>query len=383
MRILIAHSFYRQTGGEDRYVRQQAELLAERHDVEVLARENADLVSRPDAALRLTFSPAELRAARRTVAAFRPDVIHVHNVYPSIGPAIHLAAAKARIPLVMTVHNYRLRCPNGLMFTEGQPCHRCQAGAYWNATMHDCFPTVSQAGAYAIALAAHRFAFRLENRVDLFVAPSRFVADRLEEWKIDRSRIAHVSNFTPVVTEPPAQGESGLFLGRLVPEKGVSVLIDALQLAGDPPFEIVGDGPSADEMRARAERRGLRRTTFLGELDRPGVDAAIARARYVAAPSLWDEVAGLAAMEGLAAGRPLIASRVGGLAELADEDRGAVVPPGDVDALAAAIRQLADDPARAAEQGRNANAFATAELSPAVHLERLEAAYQRVLDRRA
>jgi glycosyltransferase involved in cell wall biosynthesis len=382
MRILIAHSFYRQTGGEDRYVLQQAELLSQRHEVEILSRDNADLVSRPDAALRLTFSPTELRSARRSVARFRPDIIHVHNVYPSFGPAIHLAA-KRRIPLVMTVHNYRLRCPNGLMFTEGKPCRRCQIGAYWNATLHDCFPTRSQAAAYAIALAAHRFVIRLESRVDLFVAPSRFIAERLESWKIDASRIAHVPNFTSVVGAPPPLGESGLFLGRLVPEKGVAVLIEALRMAGDPPFEIGGDGPSADALRAQAQRSGLRRTTFLGQLDRAGVNAAIARARYLTMPSLWDEVAPLGAMEGLAAGRPLVASRVGGLTEIVGGNRGIVVPPGNAERLAAAIRKLAEDPALAAEQGRKANAFATVELSPDVHLERLEAAYERVMGRRS
>ena len=376
MRVLIAHSFYRQAGGEDRYVRQQLELLGKRHDVELLAHSNVELESGPDAALRMTYSRSELQNARRAVERFRPDIIHLHNPYPAFGPAVHLAASQSRVPLVMTLHNFRLRCPNGLTFTEGKPCTRCVGGAYWNAVAHDCFPTKSQAGTYAIALAAHRFAFRLEERVDRFVAPSQFMLERMRSWGIPADRLVLVRNYTEVPGDPPPLGDRGLYLGRLSAEKGVDRLIDALERAGDPPFEIAGQGPEEDALRARAERHGLRRTAFLGQLGPAEVDGAIARARYLVVPSVWDEVSGLAAMEGLAAGRPVVASGVGGLAELVGDDRGRVVPPGDVESLATAIRQLAGDPDLAAAQGARAAAFAESSLSPSAHAQALEAIYE-------
>jgi glycosyltransferase involved in cell wall biosynthesis len=379
MRILIAHSFYRHTGGEDRYVRQQLELLSERHEVELLERANADLEEDPDAALRMTYSPSEVAKTRAVIDRFRPDVIHLHNPYPAFGPAVHLAARRSRIPLVMTLHNFRLRCPNGLTFTQGEPCTRCVGGAYWNAVFHDCFPTRSQAGAYAVALAAHRFAFRLEEHVDRFIAPSRFMLDRMGSWGIPTERLVLVRNYAEVPREPPPLGDSGLYLGRLSAEKGVDRLIDALALAGDPRFEVAGEGPEREALERRASGHGLRKVTFLGQLDRAGVIEAVNRARFVVVPSVWHENAPLAASEAMAAGRPLVVTAAGGLPELAADGRGLVVPPGDSNGLAMAIRRFIDDPGEAAEYGARAAAFARSELSPTAHAAGLDAVYHSVI----
>lgn len=383
MRILIAHSFYRIAGGEDRYVREQVELLRGSHEVELLARLNEELEPSPLLAVRMTFSPSEYAAVSRTIRRLRPDVIHLHNAYPALGPAVHLAARRYGIPIVMTVHNHRLRCPNGLMFTEGSPCQRCVGGAYWNSIAHECFPTRSQASAYALALSVHRLGFRLEKTIDCFVAPSQFMADRLLSWGIPSDRITIVRHFTsshPTATPP---GENGLYLGRLSAEKGVDVLLEGLAQAGDPPFEIAGSGPADNDLRRRAEGLGLANVRFLGQLDQGGVADALRRARYVVAPSLSDEILSLVALEALAAGRPLIGTATGGLEELVDRGGGIVIPPGDAAALAAAIgRYVVDDElvGAAAERGR---AFAASAFTPPVHLAALEQMYAKVVGRGA
>lgn len=379
MRILVAHSFYRVSGGEDRYVREQVELLRDNHEVALLSRSNEELEPSPVLALRMTFSPSEYAAVSRTIRRFQPDVIHLHNAYPSLGPAVHLAARRHGIPIVMTVHNFRLRCPNGLMFTEGSACQRCVGGAYWNAVVHECFPTRSQASAYAVALSAHRLWFRLEDVVDCFIAPSQFMADRLMSWGIPSDRITIVRNFTashPPTTPP---GRNGLYLGRLSAEKGVDVLLDGLARAGNPPFEIAGSGPAGNDLRRRAAELGLTNVTFLGQLDSKGVVDALRRARYVAVPSAWDEPLGLVALEALAAGRPVIGTATGGLKEIVDKGGGIVTPPGDADALAAAIRRYVDDDELVAAAGERARTFAASEFTPHRHLAALEQLYANVV----
>jgi glycosyltransferase involved in cell wall biosynthesis len=375
VRVLIAHSFYRVPGGEDSYVRTQARLLAARHDVELLGPVNDEL-SRPEAMHRLVYSGPVRRAVEAAIDRFRPDVIHVHNLYPALGPAVHLAARRRGVPLAMTVHNLRLRCPNGLMFTEGELCRRCERGVYAHAALHRCFPTRAQGAAYAGALWLHRFPMRVESAVSAFLSPSRFMAGRLAEWGIPPEKIEVVRSCVPAAPDPGrAPGEYGLYLGRLSNEKGVDVLLPALAAAGDPPFRIAGSGPAAGRLREMAGELGLTRTTFLGLVDRGTVAELLAGSRYVVTPSIAEENLPLSVLEAMSAGRPVIASRRGGLPELVEDGRGLTVEPGDVRSLAGAIRRLGGDEALCRSLGAAARRFVEEELSEAVHLERLEAAY--------
>jgi glycosyltransferase involved in cell wall biosynthesis len=377
LRVLIAHSFYRLPGGEDRYVEQQAPLLRRKHAVELLTQRNRDLRTSPTTAARMTWSRARRRLAEDAIDSFRPDVVHVHNVYPSLGPSVHLAAERRRVPLVMTVHNFRLRCPNGYMFTEGAPCRRCEQGVYAHAVLHDCFPSASQSLSYAGALWLHRFVLKLERKVHLYLAPSEFVRRRMLEWGFDPRRVEVVRNFTDVGADGSDPGAYGIYLGRLSAEKGIDVLLRALARAGDPPFRIVGDGPVGRALERLAQQLGLERTEFLGRVPFDEVSALLRGCRYLALPSVWDENAPIAALEAMAVGRPLVVTNTGGLPELVRHGEGLLSEPGDDGAMADNIRRLADDLDLCEEAGARARARALAEFSPERHLERLEAAYDK------
>jgi glycosyltransferase involved in cell wall biosynthesis len=247
---------------------------------------------------------------------------------------------------------------------------------------HACFPTLSQRTAYAAALWIHRFVLRLEEHVDLYVAPSGFVRRRLVEWGIPVERTMVVRNFTVPPAVAPPLGDRGLYLGRLSAEKGVSTLLEALRLAGDPPFDIVGGGPQEVQLRSEAASLGLRRVRFVGPIAAAEVPGAIADARYLVVPSVWDENAPLAALEAMGAGRPVVASDAGGLPELVADGRGVLVPPGSAAALADAVEAYADDVAAAAVDGRRARDFVVAESSSGTHLARLEAAYAVAIELR-
>lgn len=380
MRILLAHSFYRIPGGEDGYVRQQAELLRERHTIELLERHNEELTGGMTTLKDMTYSLRTKTGVSSVIRDFRPDLIHLHNAYPSLGPAVHLAATKASVPLVMTVHNFRLRCPNGYMFTEGESCRRCEGGLYTNAVMHNCFPSRGQAAGYAAALWTHRFLLRLDKKVSLYLTPSEFVRRRMLEWGFDEGRVEVVRNFTTVHENSVEPGDHGLYLGRISPEKGIDVLLRSLRKAGDPPFKIVGDGPILETLKELAARLELRNTDFLGRLPHDAVRAVLRESRFLVLPSSWDENAPLAALEAMALGRPLLVTATGGLVELIRNGEGIACPVGDENALASAIRRLNEDDDRCRALGTEALRRAKDEFAPQAHLDRLEAAYQRCLD---
>lgn len=384
MRVLIAHSGYRIPGGEDRYVSQLAELLGKDHEVKLLRPRNQELAPSASTAARMTYSPRLTRDIERTIERFRPDVIHAHNVYPSLGPAVHLAARRTSTPLVMTVHNYRLRCPNGYMFTEGELCRRCEGGNHVHATLHACFPTKKQSIAYATALWVHRFPMHLHSEVDAFVAPSEFMQGRLLEWGFAPERVRLVRNFTDEVEGATASpGVGGLYLGRLSSEKGLDVLLNALAAAGDPPFTIAGGGPLEAECRAQARSLQLTNVGFTGPLPHDEVKSLLRSTRFVVLPSVSEENAPLAGLEGLAAGRPLIVSDRGGLPELAAGNRGLVVRAGDAVELTGAMGTLMADDEMCAGMGREGLRFAAAELGPGVHLRGLEDVYESARSRGA
>ena len=377
MRILIAHSFYRLGGGEDRYVRQQVDLLAAHHDVKLIETRNEDLSAGFKTAGQMIYSHRRSEI-EDIMDDHRPDVVHVHNVYPGLGPAVHLAASKRSIPLVMTVHNFRLRCPNGYMYTEGAVCRRCEGGLYLHGLVHRCFPSKKQASAYVSALWIHRFLLRLEDKVSMFLAPSDFMRSQLQKWKISPSRIEMVRNFTSIdPAANPDPGSYGIYVGRLSSEKGLHFLLTALKGAGDPPFKVVGDGPLLDDLITEAARLGLQRTEFVGAVPAVEVNAFMSRARFLVMPSESHENSPLAALEALACGRPLLVSDRGGLPELVRSGAGLIFTSRDAEGAAASIRSLMDDDALARKLGSAALEFARSELTPRAHLTRLEDVYSK------
>ncbi|MDQ3951667.1 MAG: glycosyltransferase [Actinomycetota bacterium] len=379
MRILLAHSFYRVPGGEDAYVRTQMDLLGSRHAVELIGPVNESL-SKAQAIHRLVHSGNTTAEVEAAIERFRPDVVHLHNPYPALGPSVHLAARRRGVPLAMTVHNVRLRCPNGLMFTEGELCRRCEKGVYAHALLHRCFPTRGQAAAYASALWLHRFVLRTDSAVAMFLPPSRFLGGRLRDWGIAPERIEVVPHCVAPAADPERPpGTYGLYLGRLSNEKGVDVLLRALAAAGDPPFRIAGAGPAEERLRRESSALGLRRTTLLGLVAREDVPELLAGSRYVVVPSIWEETLSLSALEAMSAGRAVIATRRGGLSELVEDGRGLAVEPGDDRSLSEAIATLARDDDLCKSLGAAARRFVEAKHTPSAHLERLESAYVRLL----
>ncbi len=381
MRVLFAHSFYRIPGGEDRHVEEQVDLVSRFHEVELIAASNTGLPKSPATAARMLYSNTKKREVSEVIDRFAPDVVHVHNTYPSLGPAVVLAASERQVPVVMTIHNLRLRCPNGLMFTEGAICRRCESGLYVNAITHACFPTHTQAASYAIALWVHRFVMRLERRIARFVVPSDFMRRRLLEWGIPDERVRLVRHFVPAAEGAGLDGvvgSYGAFVGRLSAEKGLDWLLKALRRAGDPPFLIVGDGPTSEALERLARQLGLVNTKFVGRRTQAEVSGLMEAARYIAIPSVWEENAPLSALEALRAARPLLVADSGGLPELVATGAGLAFRPGDESDLAEKVVQLMRDEDLCRRASIEAARLADEMASPQRHMAHLEAVYKEV-----
>ena len=297
---------------------------------------------------------------KRILAEGRPDVAHLHNVYHHLSPSFLPLLKRAGVPVVMSLHDLKLACPAYTMLSQGRICERCKGGRIHNVALHRCIKgSLPLSGLVLAETAIHRMLGLYARNVDRFVVPSRFYIDKLVEWGWPRARFVHVPNFVDAQALRPASdaGEGFLYVGRLAPEKGLETLLRAGVLSGQR-VSFVGTGPMEPRLRALAGQSGVD-ARFLGYRTGADLHEAIRAARAVVLPSTWYENAPISVMEAYALGRPVIASRIGGLPEMVREGlTGATVAAGDAEALAAELTRFAAMPAdQVLAMGRAARTF--------------------------
>ena len=362
--ILLVHNRYRVPGGEERAVADLEWLIASElgEEVRVLGRDSARLSSAA-AARGLLAGGLDADEVGDAVRATGARVVHAHNVNPAFGWRGLAAARAAGARVVLHLHNYRLVCANGICFTQGEDCTRCQGRRTWPGVRLNCRGgSRAESAVYAAALATWQK--RLCAQVDAFVVPSAFALRRLRELRApvgDRVHVvASVQREFADGAAPVADGPV-LFAGRPAVEKGVWDAVAACRAAGRR-LVVAGDGPALEELRAAGvDCRGRLGPEELRVL-RAGAAAAIV-------PSRYQEILPLAALEAMAAGLPVVATRSGGLAEAVPEE--GLAPVGDVPALAQRLRALAGD----AGAGERALARVRDLCSPARVAERLRGVY--------
>jgi glycosyltransferase involved in cell wall biosynthesis len=348
--VLFVHNRYRVPGGEERAVADLLWLVREQlgEPAELLERDSSR-VRRGGAALALARGGAEPRDVARAVRLSGARVVHAHNLQPTFGWRALAAARAAGARVVVHLHQYRLVCAIGVCYTRGQECTRCHARNTLPGVRLNCRGNVGEALAYGAALSLWQR--RLVEQADAVIVPSVFARERLRELGAPLAwERVHV--LAPPLREgltgpqvDVAGGSYALFVGRLSPEKGVDVAIDACRMAGIA-LVVAGDGPERAALETRAGDAPVR---LAGRVDDDEHERLRRGAALALAPSRSGESFGLAAAEAMAAGLPVAASRVGALPELVDDD--ALVAPGDARALAEAIARLAGDRA-AGERGR-------------------------------
>jgi glycosyltransferase involved in cell wall biosynthesis len=379
LRILILHSRYLSwiASGENRVVDDEASLLrAAGHEVVVwdppFTPEGPGLLRHGVAAV---WSTEAVRTFKRLVRSHRPDVVHCHNLFPTLSPAPLVTARRRHIPVVMSLHNYRLMCLPGTLLRNGKVCELCVGRAPWPGVRYRCLRG-SRLGSAALAgsLVLHR---RLDSfdGVDLFLAVSEFVRSKHLEAGLPPERTRLKRHFSWPASRREGPGRYFLYIGRLSREKGLATLLEGWgEVAA--PLVIVGDGPDAPRLASLAGPG----VEFRGAVPPEQVPRVLAGARALLVPSEWHEPAGKAILEAFASGVPVVATRMGGMPEaVRPEESGLLVEPDDPKAWTRAAETLLDD-ATSERLGEGAFRLWRSEYTPEAGLGALEACYRDALD---
>ena len=375
MRVLVVHNRYRLEGGEERSVELQLDALGRAGVGHALLERSSAAVSRLGAARALLQGGRDEGDVRAAAESLGADVVHAHNTLPLFGPRALEAARAAGAAIVMQLHNLRLFCAIGVAARDGGPCFRCHHRNTLPGLVLNCRGSLPEAAAYATALARHQPA--TIGSVDRFVTPSRWAAGQAARLGVPAERIDVVPHYLPAAAyageSRAGDGQYALVAARLSPEKGVDTAIEAAALA-DIPLRVAGEGPASARLMELANLIGAP-VDFVGRLDRAGMERELRGAAMLLMPSRYHEFAGYSALEAMAAGVPVIGSRLGALPELLGDER--CLPPNDPHAVAARMRQLWCEPERRREEGEALIARARGGHAEELYVERLLDVYSR------
>jgi glycosyltransferase involved in cell wall biosynthesis len=389
MKVMVVHSRYRSAApsGENRVVDQETAALTELgHEVARFERRSDDISGWPrvkQAALpaMVVWNSAASRDLAAALRAFRPDVVHVHNTFPLLSASVLHACRTSRVPVVATIHNYKLVCASGDFFRAGEPCHDCVPGHPLPAVRHGCYRASRAATApVALSSAIHRTAWRSLVSGYIFISESQRNLLRDFGFPADRVFVRH--NMIPARDVPSsARLDAVVYAGRLDAAKGLPVLMKGWDLyresVGHPGLRLViaGSGPLDREVAGWAVSRPSVR--LAGQLDGAACAQVMAAARAVILPSAWEETFGLAAVEAMALGVPPVAAAHGSFPELiADGGDGALFHAGEPNDLARVLRDIDSHPERYDEYGRQARKKYEQQFDPAASMRKLVEIYE-------
>ncbi|MCW7538560.1 glycosyltransferase family 4 protein [Aquabacterium sp. A7-Y] len=379
-RVLIVQNHYIEFGGDDVVVANESAMLrSQGHEVSLWTLRNDELMAlgpRIETAWRLGYNGKVRDRLADHIAEFRPDVMHCHNLFPRITLSAYDAAAQAGVPVVQTLHDFRsVCCANAFLYRDGKTCDRCVKGStYWGA-WHRCYRD-SWIGSLLVArsLDVHRRARTLERRVQRFIALSKSSRSRFVEGGLPDDRIAVKPNFIADPGCPPVAPRDGaLFVGRLSPEKGLMTLAEAWKSI-DHPLHVFGAGPLEEALQGASTPR----LTLQGHRSSAEVFRAMQQARFLVMPSECLEGFPLVIVEAFANGLPVIASRLGAMAEIIDDGvTGLHFSPGDSRDLADKVAWALAHPQRMAEMGAAARGVYQARYSEATNYRQLMQIYEQ------
>jgi glycosyltransferase involved in cell wall biosynthesis len=384
VKILLVHNYYLQPGGEDQVFSAETEVLrAHGEDVRVYTVHNRRVASM--GMLSMASSTLWNRQVFRELTAllydYAPDLVHCHNTFPLVSPAAYAAARRLRIPVVQTLHNFRLLCVNGLFLRNGRQCEDCLGRAVaWPGVLHACYRQSRPASAVVAAMVGiNRWRGTWQTAIDTYIAVSEFARAKFVAGGLPADRIVVKPNFLP--QDPGTgihQGGFALYVGRLSPEKGIAPLVRLWErLALGIPLRIIGSGP----LGTLAADSSLN-IEWLGWQPHDRVLAAMKEASFLVFPTECYEGLPMVLLEAMATGLPVIASDRGSLPEIVQDGRsGVLVPSGDPDNWAGALRWAISNPEALAAMGQRGRQAFEDNYTQEVGYRRLSEVYQRTIER--
>lgn len=381
----MCHNKYQQAGGEDHSADAEIAVLRDHGNEVVVYRRDNDEIKTLTALKKAllyfatTWSKKSYEEVKRLCRSHKPDIAHFHNTLPLISPSAYYACKEEHVPVVQTLRNYRLICPCGLLMREGRICEECVSGDFHHALKHRCYHnSYIQTRAIVRMLKKHRKCETYDKMVDRYVALTEFSRKKFIQGGLPAEKISVKPNFLPDSPQANHAGDYAIYVGRLSPEKGVDVLIDAWKRLPPFPLRIAGDGPQ----RTRLQRLAPSNVEFVGHVEKGEALNLILHSRFLVFPSIWYETFGRTLIEAFACGKPVIASRLGSAAEIVqDKKTGFLFEPGSPDDLAAKARPLIDNPALAVRLGQNARAEFEEKYTAEKNYEQLSGIYNSVIEK--
>lgn len=378
MRILLAHNAYQQRGGEDAVVDDEIRLLQENdHIVELYGRDNQELAGMPPllAAQNAVWAKRTQDDMAALIDRFQPDIVHAHNTFPLISPSLYWSAAKRNIPIVQTLHNFRLLCPQAMLLRNGSVCEDCVGKMPWRGVAHRCYRnSLAQSAVLASMLMIHRSIGTYEHKITRYIALNEFCRAVFARGGLPPNKLRVKPNF---VTDPgpSAALRSGfLYVGRLSVEKGVATLANALASAPELLCEVVGTGPEASVIH------GLINVNMVGWRQCDYVNARMQQSLALVMPSIWYENFPRTLVEAFACGLPVIASRLGAMAALIrDGETGLLFEPGNSMDLAQKLTWAQANPRAMQAMGQAARQDYEMLYTPAQNIETLVEIYNEAI----
>jgi len=315
----------------------------------------------------------------------KPDLAHLQNIHHHITPSIFRVLRRNKIPIVWTLHDYTIICPNTSFLARGEICEKCKKRKYYWPLLIRCKKNSLAASAMAAFETVFHRLMKVYSLVDVFISPSIFLRNKFLEYGFKEEKIVHLGHFIdfPVVKERTTTDDYYLFVGRIAEEKGVKTLIDAAIKVDRSHLKIAGGGPLIEEMNTYVRKKDKNKIIeFLGHISRKELRELYKRCKFIVVPSEWYENAGLIIFEAFATGKSVIGARIGGIPELVkDEERGLTFKAGDKEDLAETIGYLLNNPDLCEEMGENAKVFIENEMNPLKHYFKLMEIYNRVLSK--
>ncbi len=312
MKVLVVHNRYRIRGGEDSVVENETAMLKKHgHEVICFIRSNEDMKGGVGAALNSLFSIKTFREIKKIIRAEKPDIIHVHNTIHVISPAVYYAAVSEKVPVVQTLHNFRLKCVNGEFYRNGHCCEDCVKHGMFCALKHKCYRhSLPQTFMMAVNMLVHRLT-GIYKKLN-YIALTEFDKEKLTL----PGKVYIKPNFTGAdenIYDPGS--DYYIYIGRIEENKGIATVARAFRLNGKK-LVIAGDGSCADKLRAYIKRHELENIDYRGALDHEETMRLLAGAKALIAPSQWYETFGMTVIEAFARGIPVIANDFGNMGAL-------------------------------------------------------------------
>jgi len=385
MKILLVHNRYQYIGGEDNVVAAEAKLLADNGcEVEYWSVDNKDLQGglsgKLKTALATGYSQASKVTALEKLRNFCPDVVHVHNFFPQISPSIYDACAEMQVPVVQTLHNYRLICPGALLMREGKICELCINGSPYQSIRYGCYRG-SKLGSLVVAnmVDRHRKLGTWHNKVSHFIALTEFAKAKFIQAGFPVDKMTVKANFvseSPDILEKEQQSPFALFVGRLSQEKGINTLAKAWrQLDGNFTLKVAGSGDPTGQLS------GSNAVELLGFQNSNTIAKLMQQADFLVMPSESYETFGMVLIEAFAHRLPVLASRLGSMEEIVkDGETGLLFEAGNPQDLAEKAQWMVNHPNERRRMGDNAHATYLSNYTPEINYLQLMAIYRRVTE---